>query len=435
MFDQEGRPTWLAGLSLAFAIALGAGETLAAPNAGAEQFLFVWAGSRTGAPGSAPANAMAVIDADRGSPTYGRLVSWTKTDVPSNRVHHTEYWMPEGGVLFANDHDAGRTFRIDLRDPAHPAILGSFDTMGPLAMPHSFMRTPSGSVLATFMHGNDQRHGAAQGHGTHAPGSAAWPGITGGLAEIDADGRVIRTASNADPAFEGELLSPYGLVILPKINRVLSTNSAMTSANGPGSTFQVWRLSTLELLSTERFDPGPSGVSHIDPQEPRLGPDGSVYVQTLSCSLQRVTGLAENRPRARFVYRFAGGGCGVPTIAGRWLIQSVPYLRALVVLDLGDPDAIREVSRLILPDGFLPHWTGWDPAGSRVVTTGSSRVYLLDLDPGTGRLTLDQRFGDGEGVSGFDFSTADWPMNAEGRYVPHGAVFSLIQPGGKRRKP
>ena len=424
MFHQSARPKWLAGLLLAFAVVFGAGETLAAQNAGAGQFLFVWAGSRTGAPGSAPANAMVVIDADRGSPTYGRLVSWTKTDAPSTRVHHTEYWMPEGGVLFANDHDAGRTFRIDLRDPAHPTILGSFETMGPLAMPHSFMRTPSGSVLATFMHENDQSHGAAQGHGSHAPGSAAWPWITGGLAEIDPDGRMIRTASNADPAFEGELLSPYGLVILPEIDRVLSTNSAMKGTNGPGSTFQVWRLSTLELLSTERFDPGPSGLSHIDPEEPRVGPDGSVYVQTLSCSLQRVTGLAEDRPRARFVHRFGGAGCGVPTIVGRWLIQSVPYLNALVVLDLADPDAIREVSRLLLPDGFSPHWTGWDTAGSRVVTTGSSRVYLLDLDQGTGRLTLDQRFGDGEGVAGFDFSTADWPFSAEGRYVPHGAVFS-----------
>lgn len=424
MLDQKHRSTWLAGLSLAFAIVFGAGAALAAPNAKAGQYLFVWAGSRTGAPASAPANAMVVIDADRDSPTYGRVVSWTKTDSPSTRVHHTEYWMPEGGVLFANDHDAGRTFRIDLRDPAHPAILGSFDRMGPLAMPHSFMRTPSGSVLATFMHRTDQSEGAAQGHGTHAPGSARWPGITGGLAEFDAEGQMIRTASNADPAFEGELLSPYGLVILPAIDRVLSTNSAMTSVNGPGSTFQVWRLSTLELLSTERFDPGPSGVSHIDPEEPRLGPDESVYVQTLSCSLQRVTGLAEGRPRARFVHRFAGGGCGVPTIVGRWLIQSVPHLRALVVLDLANPDAIREVSRLVLPDGFLPHWTGWDAASSRVVTTGSSRVYLLDLDQRTGRLALDQRFGGVDGVSGFDFSTADWPMNAEGRYVPHGAVFS-----------
>jgi hypothetical protein len=235
---------------------------------------------------------------------------------------------------------------------------------------------------------------------------------------------MIRTASNADPAFVGELLSPYGLVILPDIDRVLSTNSAMTSVNGPGSTFQVWRLSTLELLSTARFDPGPSGLSHVDPEEPRRGPDGSVYVQTLSCSLQRVTGLAEDRPRARFVYRFAGGGCGVPTIVGRWLIQSVPYLHALVVLDIGDPEAIREVSRLVLPDDFNPHWTGWDAVGSQIVTTGSSRVYLLDLDQATGRLTLDQRFGDQDGVSGFDFSTADWPLSAEGRYVPHGAVFS-----------
>jgi hypothetical protein len=26
------------------------------------------------------------------------------------QVHHTEYAMPKGGLLFANDHVAGRTF-------------------------------------------------------------------------------------------------------------------------------------------------------------------------------------------------------------------------------------------------------------------------------------------------------------------------------------
>jgi len=45
------------------------------------------------------------------------------------RVHHTEYTMPASGMLFANDHDAGRTFIFDLRDPLHPKLVTSFTDM------------------------------------------------------------------------------------------------------------------------------------------------------------------------------------------------------------------------------------------------------------------------------------------------------------------
>jgi hypothetical protein len=52
-------------------------------------------------------------------------------------VHHTEYTMPAGGILFANDHDAGRTFLFDLRDPLHPRIAGSFTDVDGYMHPHS----------------------------------------------------------------------------------------------------------------------------------------------------------------------------------------------------------------------------------------------------------------------------------------------------------
>lgn len=410
------RATAACAVSLIFGLCSASGGAAAEPAASAPARLVVWAGSSTSAPESAPSNAVAVIDADPASPTYGRLISSVETDRPSVRVHHTEYTMPAGGVLFANDHDAGRTWRIDLRDPDRPKLLGDFEAQGAFEMPHSFVRTPKGTVLATFMH-------EARGHAHHRA-SEAEAGITGGLVEIDDDGRMIRGASNADPAFRGELLSPYGLVVLPGIDRVLSTNSAMNSMNGPGSTFQIWRLSDLKLLSTHRFDPGPTGLAHVDPEEPRAAADGSVYVQMLSCGLQRVTGIAEGRPKAEAVWRFPGGDCGVPTLVGSWLIQSVPYVGGFVVLDVSDPKRIREASRLTLPGAPFTHWTGWDANSGRLVANGGRVVYLLDLDRKTGRLTVDERFAGVDGVPGFDFAGPDWPLYAKGRYVPHGSVFT-----------
>ena len=48
------------------------------------------------------------------------------TDQPTMQMHHTEYMMPASGMLFANDHLAGRTFIFDLRNPLSPKIVASF---------------------------------------------------------------------------------------------------------------------------------------------------------------------------------------------------------------------------------------------------------------------------------------------------------------------
>src|SRR5215475_16025224 len=76
-------------------------------------YLFVWAGDRDGKGN----DFLAVIDADPASASYGRLLTTLATDQQTVRVHHTEYLMPASGMLFANDHDAGRTFIFDVRNP------------------------------------------------------------------------------------------------------------------------------------------------------------------------------------------------------------------------------------------------------------------------------------------------------------------------------
>ena len=99
-------------------------------------------------------------------------------------------------------------------------------------------------------------------------------------------------------------------------------------------TYQLFRLSDLHLLGTYQLDPGPSLSGHIDPEEVRIGPDGSAYIQTLSCGLQRVTGIDGANPKSVLVHQFPGTFCGVPTIAGHYLVQSVESIGGFVVLDI-----------------------------------------------------------------------------------------------------
>jgi 56kDa selenium binding protein (SBP56) len=371
-------------------------------------YAFAWAGDTK----RQAKDFLAVIDADPASPSYGHLMTTLTTDQQTMRVHHTEYLMPASGMLFANDHEAGRTFIFDLRDPLHPRIETTFTEMAGYMHPHSYVRLPNGHVLATF-----QR--------LHQSMSDDDMSSTGGLVEIDDHGHAVRSASSADPAFPSALLTPYSLVVLAKLDRVVSTNSSMELADiFQGVTYQVWRLSDLRLLKTAYFDVGENRYAQISPEEPRLGPDGSVFVQTLGCGLERITGIDTDEPKSKLVYSFAGDWCGVPTIVGHFLAQSVPSAHAIVVLDIADPAKPIEVSRVELPNAFRPHWTAWDAETDRLAVTGSdARLFLLTLNPATGALAMDESFHDENGKPGFNFDR-EWPQGWKGAGLPHGVVFS-----------
>lgn len=402
---------------LAFALAAGA----CVPSFAQDQpkpsghYMFAWAGDAA----HNRNDFLAVIDANPKSAEYGHLVTTLETDQPSMMPHHTEYVMPASEMLFANDHTAGRTFIFDVHDPLHPKTAASFNDMAGYMHPHSYLRLPNGHVLATFQHAQHDMSDMDR-----VPAAR-----TGGLVEIDDQGKVIRSASSDDPAFPEALLTPYSLVVLPQLDRVVSTNSSMHSEDiFRGLTYQVWRLSDLKLLKTAYLDPGKAQYARTSPEEPRLGPDGAVYVQTLACGLERITNIDKPEPKSQLVYSFPASFCGVPTIVGHYLVQSIVYLHSVIVLDISDGTKLVEVSRLKFSDNYFPHWTGWDAETQRIVVTNNSsgdfRLYMLKLDTATGKLTMDEAFHDTDGKPGFSFVDRDWPQGWKGSAIPHGVVFS-----------
>ena len=138
-------------------------------NSNSGHYMFVWTGDEAGKGN----DFLAVIDADPNSKSYGRLITSVVTDQQTMQVHHTEYVMPQSGMLFANDHRAGRTFIFDVRDALHPKIETSFTDMAGYMHPHSYVRLPNGHVLVTFQHAHHE----------------GMDGDTGGLVEIDEIGR------------------------------------------------------------------------------------------------------------------------------------------------------------------------------------------------------------------------------------------------------
>lgn len=389
-------------------------------------YLFAWAGDAAGK----GEDFLIVVGADPTSSTYGSVVASVPSGIGTQQAHHTEYWMSDSGFLFSNDHAAGKTAIFDLRDPVHPLVRARFEDLGGFSHPHSFLRLPNGHVLASF-----QVEGHGMHHGAGALGDEAsvmdmgdvgiGPGTHGGIAEIDNAGKLVRAASTADPSRPDDLLMAYSLLPLPDIDRVIVTNSSMRSQDRNGHTYQVFRLSDLKLLSTQDFDRGAGNYGEINPEEARLGPDGAVYVQTLGCGIERITDIGTH-PRSRLVYQFPGSFCGVPTIVSHFLVQTVPILHAVVVLDIAHGDAPIEVSRVRIDDNIVPHWTGYDPVTHRIAISGSreDRIFLLIFDPSSGAIAMDLAFHDAKGRAGLDLAERDWPHGWKGTARAHGIVFS-----------
>lgn len=416
----------LAALGLCFQSIAAAPATKPALTPEGSSYLFVWAGNAA----RQSTDFLAVIDARQTSPKYGRIVSSLPVDAVGSMPHHTEYEFPAGNLLFANSWVAGRTFLIDLRRPSQPRLQLEFRDRDGFTFPHSFIRLPNGHVLATF-----QSHG--QGY---APG--------GGLVELDENGSVVQSASAVDPAIDKNLIWPYSAAIVPQLGLAVSSSTPMGGPDWakfpPGSwplqkindqvtaQVQIWRLSRLQLLHTISLPSEAGGKHNQWPAEPRLLPDGTVYVNTFSCGLYRMKDLSSPQPSAELVYTFPGGDsehtmCAVPVVVGHYWIQTVAALPGLIALDVSHPDKPVEVSRIKFDSRFaMPHWLAADRKSDRLAVTGDGQSWLLvaRLNPVTGALSLDQTFRDPGATSpGVSFDRQQWPHGKGGRAIVHGALF------------
>lgn len=390
-------------------------------------YLFVWGGDE-----ARKANDfLSVIDANPSSPTYGKIVATASSGAAGTMPHHTEYEFPADGQLFANGWEAGHTFVFDVSHPLKPRLASQFTSIGGYSYPHSFVRLPNGNVLATF-----QSRG-----GAYVPG--------GGLVELTPNGKFVRAGSGLDSSVSTDEIWPYSLAVDAKTERAVTVNSPMSmpdwavlpagswpkkrTDDQPTSSVQVWRLSDLSVVRTVKL-PADDAKHELWPAEPRLLPDGTMYVATFSCGLYRINGLASASPTAEEVHTFPGSGdkvgemCFVPVVIGHYWVQTVASLPGLIVLDVSNPAKPVEVSRLKIDGERYPivHWLAADRNGDRIVMSGAmgSWVLMARIDRNTGKVTLDESFRTpGSPHAGIQFEGNVLPPGVGHMVMVHGAVF------------
>ncbi len=383
-------------------------------------YLYLWTASAD----STQPDFLAVVDVTEGEGDYGRLVATLPVPGLGHGPHHTEHEMSPDGKLFANGFGSGTSFVFDLSHPMHPRLAASFGDVDGYSHPHSYVRLPGGTVLATFQMRHDE--------------SGMVPG---GLAKLTPDGKPVRSGSA-----NGEGMDPatrvYSSGVLPKLDRIVTTTTDMHGASPASRQLQIWRLSDLSLLRTITLPNGQRGDESMLTAEPRVLADGRrLLVSTFSCGLYLVDGLEANAPSARLVASFPrkdGTYCAIPVIVGNYYLVTVPAWSAIVSLDISDPSAPREVSRLTLGEGDIPHWIAISPNQRRVVLTGygtlMNRVVMARFDPAIGQLSMDEHFREpGATEPGFRMDNKTWPHGGSAEGIPHGAVFSL--PSSPGRKP
>lgn len=382
----------------------GGGDAVHAPASPESSYIFAWAADAD----AAESDFLSVIDATPGHAGYGQIVATLPVGMSATMAHHTEPEMPTDGFLLANGFDANTTFRFDLRDPLQPRLASTLPLPPPYEHAHSLLRLADGRVLVTYQYQGAQ----------HA--------LAGGLVEYAPDGRVLKTGSAIDPA-STEFVRPYSVAAAPALDLAITSGHDM-HGGGVSRVVQIWRLSDLSLRSTVVLPTGPRGTEHVSSYEPRfVGGGTAALVSTRSCGLYRIDQLETGNPTAVLVYTFDDTRCFVPVVIGDYWLQALGHTPIVVVLDVSDPDHPREVSRLRLLDGDVPHWLAASEDGRRVVITGFNglerRLLLALFDPATGVLQVDERFGAG-GLAGVSFDRADWPHGASGPAIPHGSVFS-----------
>jgi hypothetical protein len=378
----------------------------------AARYLFSWSGDED----RGDSDFLAVVDLKREGDRYGTIVATAPVGEKGLWPHHTEHELGAGRMLFANGFASNRNVLFDLRDPLHPTVVRRFDGVADLSFLHSFLRLPSGQMVATF-----------QGHG---PDNAS----PGGIAVFDDMGHVVRSRSAADPSADQATLRPYSLAVVPSLDRLVVALTYMgiptwhplrpsIEHEHSGNQVQVYRLSDLSLIKTLRLS------ANDGPNEPRVLGDGrTVLVNSVECRLYHVAGLEGTDPQLELIYEERPRGCAMPLVIGDYWVSAHAADHRVFSLDVHDLKQVRRVSSVSFDERQRPHWLATD--GSRVVVvnepapTAERRIWMLQIDRATGQLTLDPEFRDaGSTRPGIAFDRANWPHGATGNAVPHGTVF------------
>jgi len=165
-----------------------------------------------------------------------------------------------------------------------------------------------------------------------------------------------------------------------------------------------------------------------------------VLIHTFRSGLYQLDGITTDHPSIRHLKTFDGEISAVPLLIGHYWVQTLFSAHALASYDISDLSHIREVSRITFDEKQKPHWISPDADNRRIVLNsgeyGEHRLFMVNFDPQTGALTLDEHFRDpGSDKTGVSMDGKSWPHGFKGDAYAHGTVFSRLAAGAPTSSP
>lgn len=415
-----------------------------------EKYLAVWAGDAD----RKHSDFLAIIDADWGSRSYGKVIRTIPVKSRGNEPHGVNGELRYDRRLFATGLLTNRVFVFDLRDPEKGTLSQVYEPKAgqTLGAPRNVATLPGGRVAVTCA----DRIGY-----TGDPREVL--GAPGGLLILGNDGKFVKEVPASGQGSRAYVTAPGGIAIRSQAGMLVTTNEAHGFAGTtrgelmPGITVQTWAVPALTPGRSAVLQAGPRGEENLGPHTPRLfrsrpfalvntHEGGALYVSD---------SLATEDPLFKLVFDFGAGskpGEAAITPDDRWYVTALTGKNQVVSLDVRDPWKPRRVSSVRFDrdpgageeEGGAreggPHALAMALDGVRIAVAdygvdvptyaldGDRRVYMLRLDRTTGNLRFDTAFRDETTDEvGVDFDRTSWPHGDTGPARPRGMLF--IAPG------
>jgi selenium binding protein SBP56 len=389
----------------------GADTTELNPVAGAEKYLFVWAGDQA----RKSADFLAVVNFDETSAEYGKVIATVQLPSPGatwNEPHHVGL-SSDGKVLACGGllsvlKGQKEVFFFDVSNPGAPKLISAADPPAS-AITDEFYPLANGGFLVTMM-------GGAQGH------------HPGRVAEFDKDLSLVAEYPK-DPPDDG--FNPHGISVRPEMNLMVTSDFICPSTTlhaVPGGldlrgSARVWNFKERKIVRTIKLG---NAAGTIDV---RLIPgDAKARGFTAGMIDDKLYLLDTNQGTAKAVFDFstiAKGGWPqlmrmtkdgkrlfiTMNTAGKVVMfdtSNPQQPKVLKVLDLGSDSGphylalTKDERRLVISDYFLNE----DDIG-KVKAEGDHKIHVAKVT--SGDLVLDPKFQ-------LDFNSAI----ASGPARPHG---------------
>lgn len=270
-----------------------------APDGRRKEWLLVWAGdSGPGDSGTPDPDFLAVVDATRGTPDYGKVVNTvTIGGKTGNEPHHMQYTWRKGDRVYAGGIFSDTVYVFDVSRLPMIKLTGITlpeDTPCGSA-PDAVTTLADGTAYATFMGGPNIAGPCTYTHGETRLGNG-FAGTPGEIVRLDRDGRVLTEAPAATGRSEGAehcpslppiavptCANPHGLGVREDLGVAVASDFAEPrllinpeieggAPNGNRDTVRVFDIADRDrprLRSVSRMPDGPRQEATPFGEEPR----------------------------------------------------------------------------------------------------------------------------------------------------------------------